>query len=231
MQVCRNGHVVTDLLHTYPERSLSHCDRCGAATLDRCPTCGWELPGAVRVPGLIPVGLLEPPRYCPACGAAFPWAADAESPGPEAWSVLENLLRRLPRVARQLRERHGDRPPFRITDERDLEDLVRALLPLHFDDVLPRRRTPAYAPGTVTDFLLQPENIVVTAKYLRSNFSERQLGEQLEVDIVHYAREQPGAMLACLVYEPELTLLEPRRLETMWSQPREGLTVRCVIAG
>ena len=61
MQVCRNGHVITDLLHTYADRGLSHCDRCGAATLDRCATCGLEIPGAVHVPGLVPVGRSQPP--------------------------------------------------------------------------------------------------------------------------------------------------------------------------
>jgi hypothetical protein len=40
MQVCRNGHVITGLLRTCPERGLSHCDRCGAPTLDRCLTYG-----------------------------------------------------------------------------------------------------------------------------------------------------------------------------------------------
>ena len=35
MQVCRNGHVITDLLRTCPERARTHSDRCGAATMDR----------------------------------------------------------------------------------------------------------------------------------------------------------------------------------------------------
>ena len=40
MQVCRNGHVITDMLRAHPESGLSHCDRCGAPTLDRCLTYG-----------------------------------------------------------------------------------------------------------------------------------------------------------------------------------------------
>src|ERR671939_1778842 len=85
MQVCRNGHVITDLLHTFPERALSHCDRCGAVTLSRCLTCGREIPGAVYVPGAVPLGSRRPPQYCPTCGAAFPWAERrpaAHGPGP-----------------------------------------------------------------------------------------------------------------------------------------------------
>src|SRR5436853_7924129 len=89
MQVCRNGHVVTDLLRTYPDRGLSHCDRCGAPTLDRCPTCGRELGGAVHVPGLVPLGQLQPPRFCADCGVAFPWSATAPGPASGSWLVLE----------------------------------------------------------------------------------------------------------------------------------------------
>src|SRR5437763_1122691 len=136
MQVCVNGHVITDLLYSQPDTGRTHCDRCGAATLERCRTCGRELPGAIPVPGLIPVGERRPPQHCPTCGASFPWSARpgrAWQPAPLA--VLEGKLRRLPLVARQLRCRHGERPPFRVDDGYDLEDLVRALLPLHFDDV------------------------------------------------------------------------------------------------
>jgi hypothetical protein len=62
MQVCRNGHVITDLLRTHPECAQTHCDRCGAVTLDCCPTCGHELPGAFVVPGLQPVGARPAPH-------------------------------------------------------------------------------------------------------------------------------------------------------------------------
>src|SRR5438128_1256596 len=97
MQVCRNSHVITDLLHTYPDRGLSHCDRCGAATLDRCATCGLEIPGAVHVPGLVPVGRSQPPQFCSACGAPFPWSHKAEpETASDLLANLERLLRRLP---------------------------------------------------------------------------------------------------------------------------------------
>src|SRR5437870_8865283 len=105
MQVCRNGHVITDLLHTFPERARGHCDRCGAATLDRCRTCGAAIAGATYVPGLVPVGGMPPPPYCSGCGAAFPWAKRPAPATPGPLGVLESLLRRLPLAARQLRVR------------------------------------------------------------------------------------------------------------------------------
>lgn len=131
MQVCRNGHVITDRLHGDPESGRLHCERCGAATLHRCLTCGRDIPGAGRVAALVTIGASRPPYHCPACGAEFPWTRrPAESP--QSFVVLEQFLRRMPLVIRQLRWRQGERPPFRIEDERDLEDLVRSLLPLYF---------------------------------------------------------------------------------------------------
>src|SRR5262249_1700902 len=106
MQVCRNGHVITDLFHSHPAPGLPHCDRCGAATLDRCPTCGRELVGANYVPGLVTMGTRLPPQRCAHCGAAFPWSGKpaAEQPA-DALAALVHLLRRLPRAIRQLRTR------------------------------------------------------------------------------------------------------------------------------
>src|SRR5438874_2068835 len=232
MQVCRNGHVTTDLLHTYPDRGLSHCDRCGAATLDRCATCGLEIPGAVHVPGLVPVGRSQPPEFCSACGAPFPWSRKTESAATsDPLTVLERLLRRLPRVIRQLRSRHSNRSPLQIADERDLEDLLRALLPIHFDDIRPEIRTPSYSSGNRTDFRLQPEGITLTIKRAPSRDCEKQLGEQLQEDVAHYEKGGGCKTLVAFIHDPEGYLREPAQLESMWSKLQDRLELRCVIAG
>jgi hypothetical protein len=231
MQVCRNGHVITDLLHTFPERGRGHCDRCGADTLERCPTCGRELPGAVYVPGLVPVGNRRPPQFCATCGAAFPWTERPPFSSPSGpLRQLETLLRRLPLVVRQLRARQGERPPFAVEDVGDLEDLVRALLPLYFDDICQEGRAPSYAAGNRTDFLLCGRTIAVTVKHVLPSVGESQLATQIHEDAAYYARQGPCRTLLVGVYDPELLLLEPRRLETAWSRPEDELKVRCVIA-
>jgi hypothetical protein len=221
MQVCRNGHVITDLLQTCPERARTHCDRCGAVTLERCPTCGLELPGAIVVPGLQPVGARPAPHFCAKCGAAFPWTHLRRRPPHEPLAILENLLGRLPRVVRQLRVRHGDRPPFRVADERDLEDLLRALLPLHFDDVRPECRTPRYAAGTRTDFLLVPENFALTIKWVQPRILE-----QVPEDVSYYRHERKCRTLVVFVYDPESALRESC-LPPMTAEEPE---VRCIIS-
>lgn len=224
MQVCRNGHVITDLLRTFPERALTHCDRCGAVTMDRCPTCGHTLPGAIVVPGLQPVGARPAPHYCSMCGAAFPWTRQRRPPKRESLLILENLLRRMPHVIRQIRTRQGDRPPFRVTDERDLEDLLRALLPLHFDDIRPECRTPSYAACTRSDFLLAPENIALTIKW-----AQPRILEQVQQDVAYYRRERKCRTLVVFVYDPETSLREPCLPSMSAAEDVEEPEVRCVI--
>jgi hypothetical protein len=229
MQVCINGHVITDRLQTCPEQSRASCERCGAATLDHCTTCGQQLPGAIPLPGPVPIGRRRPPQYCSGCGAAFPWTPRPISATPGALASLETLLRRLPRTIRQLRYRQGDRPTFVINDEHDLEDLVRAVLPLSFDDVRPQSRVPRYATQNRTDFLLAAEQIVLTVKLVTGSGSENALGEQWQEDIRHHQGQANCRTLCGFIYDSQGLLVEPRQLETMWSKNDGQLEVRCLI--
>src|SRR5260370_42153774 len=101
-QVGRNGHIITDLLRSCPERALTHCDRCGADTIDRCETCGRDLPGAIAVPGLQPIGSRQRPLYCATCGAAFPWTERPVPAAPPSHATLHTRRLRLTRRTPQL---------------------------------------------------------------------------------------------------------------------------------
>lgn len=228
MQVCLSGHVITDRLRTFPEQGLPRCDRCGAATIDRCLTCGRELPGGLSVPGLEPIGALRAPLYCPTCGAAFPWTERPRSNLAPPLQQLTHMLRRLPLVIRQLRARQQDRPPFRVEDERDLEDLLRALLPLHFDDVRPENRTPRYSACTRTDFLLAPQRIAVTIKLSHSAPGLSWLLEQFEEDAGYYREQGCCDTLVGFVYDPRGLIREPQALETACGRMKRP-DVLCVV--
>lgn len=230
MQVCRNGHVITDRWRGLPETARTRCDRCGAATMHHCATCGVELPGAGHAPGLTPIGRGRPPERCSTCGANFPWARRPPRGGAGPSAQLERLFDRLPLVIRQLRSRHGDRPPFRIEDVRDLEDLVRSLLPLHFDDIRPEVRTPRYSPCTRTDFLLAPHRIALVAKLISPAVRGPEVTTQLEEDREYYSQVQPCKIVTCLVYDPEGLLHERDAQAAAWSGSHMDLEVRCIIA-
>ncbi len=228
--VCSSGHVITDRLQTCPEQGFGHCPRCGADTLSQCPTCGHELPGAMLSLGPVPIGTSRPPQYCALCGAAFPWAPRPQPPDSVSLDLFESLLRRLPRVARALRYRQDEQPPFHVEDVHDLEDLLRALLPIHFDDAVAESRTPSYTPRRRTDYLLHSGTVSITAKYAGRGFDERQLARELLEDVAYYQRRAGCTTVVCFVYDPEGFLAEPGRLEAVWSRPHDNLRVRCVIA-
>jgi hypothetical protein len=222
--VCAAGHVITDRLRARPDLRVSRCDRCGAATFDRCRTCGHELPGAAAVPGCDTVGPTRPPAACLGCGAAFPWARTTR-PADDPIDRIDRLLRRLPRVARELGRR--DRAPLVVRDDRDLDDLVRALLPIHFDDVRPEARTPPYSATTRTAFYLPDAEVVVVAHLVRAGATEGDLAARLDEDVAEYTPRGRTPML--FVYDPERRLPDPHRLEAQWSR-EDGSEVWCVIA-
>jgi hypothetical protein len=143
---------------------------------------------------------------------------------------LEALLRRLPLAIRQLRWRQADRSPFRVGDECDLEDLLRAVLPLSFDDVRLLSRTPSYAPATRTDLLLAQQRIVVTAKFPRAGLGTQALADQFTEDAAFYRAQRSCATLFGFVFDPEGLLHDPGCLETSWSTRQDEFEFRCVIA-
>ena len=125
-------------------------------------------------------------------------------PQKEALNELINICSKFPSVARQLRSRHSSRSTLEIEDEYDVQDLLHALLKIHFDDIRAEEWTPSYAGGSSRmDFLLKNEQIVVEVKKTRKNLSDREVGEQLLIDIAKYSRHQDCKILVCFVYDPE----------------------------
>jgi REase_DpnII-MboI/Uncharacterized protein conserved in bacteria (DUF2321) len=230
MQVCRNGHVVTDRLHCDPDSGRYHCDRCGALTLHECPTCGIPLPGAGNADGLVPIGVRPAPRYCSTCGVAFPWVRNVKT-SQKPLAQLEEMLHRLPLVIRQFRWRQGEKPPYCVEDERDLTDLLRALLHLHFDDVRLESRTPSYSAGTRTDLLLASAQIAVTMKFVRLGTGEQQLANQFQEDGAFYRKRGGCRRVIEFVYDPAGLLRDSQVVEKMVAACGDDLEVRCIVGG
>jgi hypothetical protein len=232
MEVCRNGHVVTCRAQTAPEERRSHCDRCGADTLRACPTCGHALPGAVVIPGLQPIGAGKAPSICARCGAAFPWTDwRRRARDVPAARTLEAFFRRLPLVIRQLRQRFRSRPAMCVDDAHDLDDVVRSLLPLYFDHIYLRSRTPSYAAANRTDLLIVPDRIFCTLKHASPELRRPQLIDEVTEDTAYYRTVQECRSVWIYVYDPQSYLREPHDLEACCSRPDEKPSVRCVISG
>lgn len=114
------------------------------------------------------------------------------------------MLRRFHRLARQLKVRRGQRTPFEIQDEYDVQDLLRSILFLHFDDVRDEEYTPSYAGGASRiDFLLKASGILIEVKKTRNGLADKEVGEQLIIDVTKYAVHPDIKFLICFVYDPE----------------------------
>ena len=129
---------------------------------------------------------------------------------PDVHVALENIFNRFHRVARQLRTRYNTRPTLDIKDEYDVQDLLHAMLLLHFDDVRPEEWTPSYAGGSVRmDFLLKNEGIVIEVKKTRETMTAKALGEELLIDREKYRVHPDCKQIYCFVYDPEGMLGNP----------------------
>lgn len=145
-------------------------------------------------------------------------------------SLIENICTRFHKVARQLVSRHSNRETLIIEDEYDTQDLLHALLHIHFDDIRPEEWTPSYAAGSArVDFLLKKQKIIIEVKKSRQTLKGKQIGDELLIDIQRYRVHPDCKTLICFVYDPEGMITNPRGLENDLNQEFDGLTVKAII--
>ncbi|REC61877.1 hypothetical protein DRF65_13850 [Chryseobacterium pennae] len=128
--------------------------------------------------------------------------------------ILSNVFDNFHSFYKQLKNRHADRPTIEIADEYDVQDLLHAILKLHFRDVREEEYTPSYAgSSTRMDFLLKNEKIVIEVKKTRDKLKDKEIGEQLILDIAHYRNHPDCKILKCFVYDPDSRVKNPKGLE------------------
>lgn len=237
MQVCLNGHQITDSFNKNPELRRNYCDKCGENTIASCPKCKTPIRGRYWTEGVIDLTETPIPGYCHDCGESYPWVKTrpeiketARKEESDPLLMIKKICSRFHLVARQLGERHENRSTLRISDEYDVQDLLHALLKLYFDDIRPEEWTPSYAGGSSRmDFLLKREGIVIETKKTRNNLGATKIGEQLIIDIEKYKRHPDCRFLFCFVYDPEQMISNPRGLEKDLSEENKKLTVKVLI--
>ena len=143
---------------------------------------------------------------------------------------LSKLFERFHTVARQLRRRHDNRSTLEIRDEYDVQDLLQGLLKIDFEDVRPEEWTPSYAGGSNRmDFLLKDDEIAIEVKMTRQGLKDKELGEQLIIDIAKYQSHPNCKSLYCFVYNPEGIIRNPRGMEKDLAELGKGFHVKVFI--
>lgn len=158
-------------------------------------------------------------------------ADDDQDEAPDRLSLIEKLCLQFHACARQLQQRHSDRPTLTIEDEYDVQDLLHAILRLHFDDIRAEEWTPSYAGGASrVDFLLKAEKIIIEVKKTRSSMRAKDLGEQLIIDRARYEVHPDCKTLICFVYDPEGRIGNPVGIERDLENHSGNLRIRVIIA-
>lgn len=143
---------------------------------------------------------------------------------------IKILCDRFHLFARQLKTRHSNRSTIEIIDEYDVQDLFHALLTLYFDDIKDEEPTPSYAGGSSrVDFLLRQEQTIIELKKTREKLTDKEVGEQLIIDIARYKSHPDYKTLICFVYDPERRIKNPRGLENDLSKTTDGMIVQVFI--
>lgn len=145
--------------------------------------------------------------------------------------LIINILNKFPAFCRQLKKRYNDRTPLEINDEYDVQDLVHALLLLHFDDIRPEEGSPSFAGSSSRqDFLLKKEKIVIEVKKTRRFLRANKIGEELLIDMARYRAHPDCETLVCFVYDPEGWVTNPKGvIDDLEGKDADGKT-RVVIA-
>lgn len=140
------------------------------------------------------------------------------------------LCRRFPLFVERLQHRQRRRPAMGVADEYDVQDLLHAILKLHFDDVRPEEWTPSYASNASrVDFLLPSERILIEAKMTRANLGQREVADQLIIDRARYETVPNVDHLVCLVYDPARRCTNPAAIETDLARTDGRLRVNVVV--
>lgn len=147
-----------------------------------------------------------------------------------ATALLRAICDGFPIVVSALATRHDNRTTLAITDEYDVQDLLCALLKLHFTDVRPEEWTPSYAGNASRmDFLLKPEQVVVEAKMTRKGLGQKELVTQLADDILRYQAHPDCRTLICYVHDPAGKCNNPTALENDLTKMHGNLQVIVIV--
>jgi hypothetical protein len=79
------------------------------------------------------------------------------------------------------------------------------------------------------DFLLKSEQMVIETKIPTATLRDKQVGEQLIIDIQRYRAHPDCKRLICFVYDPDAFIKNPNGLEADLSRNHDGLEVNVIV--
>ncbi len=145
--------------------------------------------------------------------------------------LVLNILKRFPAFARKLNRRYDSRTPLEINDEYDVQDMLYAILTLHFVDIRAEENTPSFGGGSSRqDFLLKKERIVIEVKKTHKTLNAAKVGGEALIDMARYRTHQECDVLVFFIYDLDHYVVNPQGvINNLESQDEKG-RVKVVIA-
>lgn len=201
---------------------------------DRAAIIQAEAPAAAPRP-------LSPPPTSPAPSplsipepaqsqALHPLPPDSAKQEVEPLDVIRKVCTRFHTIARQLRLRREYRPTLDVDDDRDVQDLLYALLRYELDEVAPHEWTPSYQTDISSLALVMPrQRLAIVGKKTKSGIGPREIAQQLTLDGREFSPTAGYLTLVCFVYDPEGRLGNPRGLEAELTKVSDTQIVEVII--
>lgn len=144
--------------------------------------------------------------------------------------VLE-ICKNFPRAVKKLSTRHDKREPFTIKDEYDVQDLLHALLSVHFADIRDEDSCPSFAGvNSRIDFFLKKEGIGIEVKMIRETLLDNKLLPQLTADLKQYQTNPEIKLLIIFIYDPNHLLRNPQAFINDIPEMEGDMEVKVVIS-
>jgi hypothetical protein len=214
MQICLNGHIITARFYSVPHERKNYCDLCGKITITECSKCHEPIAGDLYSPFYLHTRQNEPPQNCEKCGKPFQWKKKKIQingdyiEDPLTW--LQNFFSRFHSIAIQLEKKYRDRETFKVRDEYDVQRIIHCFLLLKFEDIRAEEWTPSYTgQSSRMDFLLKNEGIVIESKMTKQGHGNKEIGNELLVDVRRYKERNDCKILICFIYDRD-SIIENR---------------------
>ncbi len=189
-------------------------------------------PAGAPAPSPVSVSLPSTPSTPPAPAPADPPIAAA--PKPQTGDPLEFVRKSCTRfhsVARQLRLRREYRPTLDVEDERDVQDLLYALLRYELDEVSAHEWVPQYQQPIPSVALVLPRHrLAVVAKKTKTGCGPRELTQQLAIDGQEFSPSAGYQTIVYFIYDPDGRIGNPRGLEADLTKVSDTQVIEVIIA-
>jgi hypothetical protein len=147
-----------------------------------------------------------------------------------ALDLLEQMWRKFDQFVRELQKRHANRAAFTVTDEYDVQDLIHAILLLHFNVVIPEDAVPARAGNkSRLDFFLKRERVIIETKMTRKGLDQSAVHDELVADRDRYKAHPDCDVLVCLVYDPGRHFHNPAAFEHDLNSDQDSPRMRAFV--